>query len=132
AATGGARLGGRPFPVLCGGCDPGIERSGPVPVLVPRPAAPPPCRPRPSRPELPPRRVLSTGHRLPEGFRLGDDEARPFAVDGQLDAFQASGQPKLGDRPPSLPPVGRAEDEVVTVDDGFHRPAAGASFQGGT
>src|SRR5690606_1340418 len=86
----------------------------------------------PSRPELPPRRVLSTGHRLPEGFRLGDDEARPFAVDGQLDAFQASGQPKLGDRPPSLPPVGRAEDEVVTVDDGFHRPAAGASFQGGT
>src|SRR5690606_21362108 len=79
-----------------------------------------------------PRRVLSTGHRLPEGFRLGDDEARPFAVDGQLDAFQASGQPKLGDRPPSLPPVGRAEDEVVTVDDGFHRPAAGASFQGGT
>src|SRR5690606_40413565 len=87
AATGGARLGGRPFPVLCGGCDPGIERSSPVPVLVPRPASPPPCRPRPSRPELPPRRVLSTGHRLPEGFRLGDDEARPFAVDGQLDAF---------------------------------------------
>src|SRR5690606_907041 len=34
AATGGARLGGRPFPVLCGGCDPGIERSSPVPVLV--------------------------------------------------------------------------------------------------